>query len=115
MLAIDPSLHHLVPDNKISPTAQLGVAAQGFETLFLEQVMGSMRQATAGFGEHNLQESQQTLMMRQMLDAQLAQMSAASGTGLAEIIVDQLSGRTETMSTAALGVNRHHVDQGEHA
>lgn len=106
MIAIDPTLHHLLPNNqKASPKAQLHVAAQGFETLFLEQVMGSMRKATAGFGEHSLQDGQQTTMMRQMLDAQLAQMSANTGSGLAQMIVDQFSDQHSLPTTIAGQLN----------
>lgn len=67
----------------------LKLAAQQFETLFLQMVLKSMRDATPRTG---LFDSEQARMYESLLDQQMAQVlgSKSGGTGLAAIIEKQL-------------------------
>jgi flagellar protein FlgJ len=89
-LAIDSqSLNKLRLQAKQSPDQALKLAAQQFETVFLNMMLKSMREATPQDGVF---DSEQTKMFTGMLDQQLAQSMASSrGVGLAEIMVKQLS------------------------
>jgi peptidoglycan hydrolase FlgJ len=89
-LAIDSqSLNKLRLQAKQTPDQALKAAAQQFETVFLNMMLKSMREATPQDGVF---DSEQTKMFTGMLDQQLAQsMSASRGVGLAEIMVKQLS------------------------
>jgi flagellar protein FlgJ len=70
-----------------SSTALDDVARQ-FESLFLHQMLKSMRQANLGEG---LFDSEQTLFYRDMYDQQIAlHLSKEGGLGLAEVIKQQL-------------------------
>lgn len=98
-LAIDSqSLNNLRLQAKKSPDQALKLAAQQFETVFLNMMLKSMRDATPQDG---MFDSEQTKMFTGMLDQQLAQSMASShSVGLAEIMVKQLS-RTQTSSTSS--------------
>lgn len=64
-------------------------AAQGFEALFLRQVIGSMRQAKLG---EDLFGSSATNTYREMSDKQLADSLAQKGSiGIAALVEAQLS------------------------
>ena len=64
-------------------------AAQGFEALFLRQVIGSMRQAKLG---DDLLGSSATNTYREMSDKQLADSLAQKGSiGIAALVEAQLS------------------------
>lgn len=73
---------------KQSPEQALKAAAQQFESVFLNMMLKSMREATPQDG---LFDSEQTRMFTGMLDQQLAQSMASRGVGLADIMVKQLS------------------------
>jgi flagellar protein FlgJ len=94
-LAIDSqSLNNLRLQAKQSPDQALKAAAQQFETVFLNMMLKSMRDATPQDG---MFDSEQTKMFTGMLDQQLAQSMASSrGVGLAEIMVKQLSHNQQT-------------------
>ena len=102
-LAIDgQSLNKLRLQAKQSPDQALKAAAQQFETVFLNMMLKSMRDATPQDG---MFDSEQTKMFTGMLDQQLAQSMASSrGVGLAEIMVKQLSSHTQTAGVAAPGL-----------
>jgi peptidoglycan hydrolase FlgJ len=89
-LAIDgQSLDALRLQAKQSPDQALKLAAQQFETVFLNMMLKSMREATP---QESVFDSEQTKMFTGMLDQQLAQSMASShSVGLAEIMVKQLS------------------------
>lgn len=73
------------------PKAGLQAAAQQFESMFLQMVMKSMRDATPQDGLFN---SDQSRFYTSMLDQQLAQnMASGRGVGFAKLIEQQL-GRT---------------------
>jgi flagellar protein FlgJ len=98
-LAIDSqSLNKLRLQARQTPDQALKAAAQQFETVFLNMMLKSMREATPQDGAF---DSEQTKMFTGMLDQQLAQsMSASRGMGLAELMVKQLS-RTQPASVSA--------------
>jgi flagellar protein FlgJ len=101
-LAIDSqSLNKLRLQAKQSPDQALKAAAQQFETVFLNMMLKSMRDATPQDG---MFDSEQTKMFTGMLDQQLAQgMASSRGVGLAEIMVKQLS-HTATAGVVAPGL-----------
>ena len=70
-----------------SPEA-LKTAATQFESMFVNMMMKSMRDATPQDG---LMDSQQTKMFTSMLDQQTSQSIAKKGIGLADVLVRQLS------------------------
>ena len=97
-LALDTkSLEQLRAQAKHSPDQALKAAAQQFESVFLNMMLKSMREATPQDG---MFDSEQTRMFTGMLDQQLAQNMASQGVGLADIMVKQLSGQ---MTQAVVG------------
>lgn len=78
-----------------SPEALKGAAKQ-FESMFLNMVMKSMRDATPQDG---MMDNQQTKTFTAMLDQQTSQNLANKGMGLADVLVRQLS---QTQNTQAL-------------
>jgi flagellar protein FlgJ len=100
-LAIDSqSLDKLRLQAKQAPDAALKAAAKQFESVFLNMMLKSMRDATPQDGVF---DSEQTKMFTGMLDQQLAQSMASRGVGLADVMVKQLS-RNQPASTAAPAV-----------
>lgn len=88
-LALDTqSLEQLRAQAKNSPDHALKAAAQQFESVFLNMMLKSMREATPQDG---MFDSEQTRMFTGMLDQQLAQSMSSRGVGLADIMVKQLS------------------------
>lgn len=88
-LALDTqSLEQLRAQARQSPDQALKAAAQQFESVFLNMMLKSMREATPQDG---MFDSEQTRMFTGMLDQQLAQSMASRGVGLADIMVKQLS------------------------
>lgn len=103
-LALDSrGLEQLRAQAKQSPDQALKAAAQQFESVFLNMMLKSMREATPQDG---MFDNEQTKMFTGMLDQQLAQNMASRGVGLADIMVQQLSrnmaGQAETGKSAAL-------------
>ena len=90
-LAIDTqSLEQLRAQARQSSDQALKAAAQQFESVFLNMMLKSMREATPQDG---MFDSEQTRMFTGMLDQQLAQSMSGRGVGLADIMVKQLSGK----------------------
>lgn len=88
-LALDTqSLAQLRAQARNSPDQALKTAAQQFESVFLNMMLKSMREATPQDG---MFDSEQTKMFTGMLDQQLAQSMSSRGVGLADIMVKQLS------------------------
>lgn len=88
-LAIDSqNLDRLKLQAKQSPDQALRMAAKQFETVFLNMMLKSMRDATP---QEGVFDSEQTRMFTGMLDQQLAQSMSDRGIGLAEVMVRQLS------------------------
>jgi flagellar protein FlgJ len=96
-LAIDgQNLDRLKLQAKQSPDQALRMAAKQFETVFLNMMLKSMRDATPQDGVF---DSEQTRMFTGMLDQQLAQSMSDRGIGLAEVMVRQLSPESRVPST----------------
>ena len=90
-LALDTqSLEQLRTQARQSPDQALKAAAQQFESVFLNMMLKSMREAMPQDG---MFDSEQTRMFTGMLDQQLAQSMASRGVGLADIMVRQLKGQ----------------------
>src|SRR3989338_532704 len=90
-LALDTqSLEQLRAQARHSPDQALKTAAQQFQSVFLNMMLKSMREATPQDG---MFDSEQTRMFTGMLDQQLAQSMASRGVGLADIMVNQLRGQ----------------------
>jgi flagellar protein FlgJ len=88
-LAVDSqSLSKLRLQAKQTPDQALKAAAKQFESVFLNMMLKSMREATP---QEGMFDSEQTKMFTGMLDQQLAQTMASRGVGLAEVMVRQLS------------------------
>lgn len=88
-LAVDSqSLESLRAQAKQSPDKALKAAAQQFESVFLNMMLKSMRDATPQDG---MFDNEQTKMFTGMLDQQFAQNMSNRGVGLADIMVKQLS------------------------
>lgn len=88
-LALDPrGLDRLRTNASATPEKALRDAAKQFETLFMNMLMKSMRQAVPQDGPL---DSEQSRMYTSMLDQQLAQNMANRGLGLADVMVRQLS------------------------
>ncbi|MFO8141057.1 MAG: flagellar assembly peptidoglycan hydrolase FlgJ [Marinobacter sp.] len=72
--------------------AALEQVAQQFESLFLAEMLKSMRKAGDVFAEGNYLNSNESEFYRDMFDSQVSlSMANSSGTGLAEALVRQLS------------------------
>ncbi|MDP1633819.1 MAG: flagellar assembly peptidoglycan hydrolase FlgJ, partial [Gallionellaceae bacterium] len=82
------SLEQLRGQARHSPDQALKAAAQQFESVFLNMMLKSMRDATPQDG---MFDSEQTKMFTGMLDQQLAQNMSSRGVGLADMMVKQLS------------------------
>jgi flagellar protein FlgJ len=81
--------------SQIKTQGQAGIraAAQQFESLFIDMMMTSMRQAGSAFADGDYTSSDATKMQQEMLDHQWAvHISENGGVGLADVIVKQLSG-----------------------
>lgn len=97
-LAFDSQgLDKLKVQAKQSPDQSLKAVARQFETVFLNMMLKSMREATPQDGAF---DSEQTRMFTGMLDQQLAQSMSDRGVGLADIMVKQLM-RTQSASESA--------------
>ncbi len=82
------SLDKLRMQAKQSPDQALKLVAQQFETVFMNMMLKSMRDATPQDG---IFDSEQTKMFTGMLDQQLVQSMSSRGVGLADIMIKQLS------------------------
>jgi peptidoglycan hydrolase FlgJ len=88
-LALDPrALDKLRVEAGAAPDKAIRDASRQFETLFVNMLLKSMREAAPQDGPL---DSEQTRMYTGMLDQQLAQAMSARGIGLADVMVRQLS------------------------
>lgn len=102
------SQSRLDPGNKEA----LHKAAQHFESIFIGMMLKSMREANAVFEEGNPMHSNTTKFFRDMYDSQLAtDMSEQGSMGLADIIVDQLSGDNDKYINAGVLRNDNRFDE----
>ena len=74
---------------KQDPDAALKVVAQQFESIFMNMMLKSMREATPKDG---MLDSEQGNLYTQLFDQQLAQkLSAGKGLGVADMLIKQLT------------------------
>lgn len=88
LAADSQSLEALRAQAKQAPDKALVSAAKQFEAVFMNMMLKSMRDATPQDG---MFDSEQTKMFTSMLDQQLSQNLGSRGTGLADMMVKQLS------------------------
>lgn len=106
-LAIDSqNLDRLKLQAKQSPDQALRMAAKQFETVFLNMMLKSMRDATP---QEGVFDSEQTRMFTGMLDQQLAQSMSDRGIGLAEVMVRQLSPESRVRSAESSAPGTQHL------
>ena len=87
---------NVVPKDQ-DETAALAAAAKEFEALFMHMMLKNMRNANRVLSEGNYLKSFETDMYEDMLDEQLStHMSGRGSLGLADLLVDQLSGPTRS-------------------
>lgn len=82
---------------KQEPDKALKLAAKQFETVFMNMMLKSMREATP---QEGMFDSEQTKMFTSMLDQQLAENMGNRGVGLADMMVKQLSRQTPAAAPA---------------
>jgi flagellar protein FlgJ len=88
LAASTQSLDKLRAQAKQAPDKALKTVAQQFESVFMNMMLKSMRDATPQDG---VLDSEQTKMFTGMLDQQLVQSMSSRGVGLADVIARQLS------------------------
>ena len=85
-------LNALKTQARTDKQAALEQVAKQFESLFLSEMLKSMRKAGEVFAEGNYLNSNESQMYRDMFDSQISlSMAGGTGTGLAEALVRQLS------------------------
>lgn len=78
--------------SKANSQENLQQVAKQFESLFMNMMVKSMRQANAGFAEGNPLNTQQTKFYQDMYDNQLTvHLAEKQGVGLADVMMRQLS------------------------
>ncbi|WP_241970311.1 flagellar assembly peptidoglycan hydrolase FlgJ [Idiomarina seosinensis] len=101
--ALDGLRKQAFGDNK---EAALREAAEQFEAIFLNMVLGSMRKANDVFAKDNPLNSRYTQMYRDMHDQQLtSELSSQGSLGLADMMVKQLSGQAGLDKSERFGAN----------
>jgi len=91
-----------------APEQALKKVAQQFETLFLDMMLKSMREATPQDG---MMDSEQTKMFTGMLDQQLAQEMSRRGIGLADMMVRQLGPQAPPAAPPGAAVSSYATDK----
>lgn len=91
------SLNALKRDAAKDPQGNLKQVAQQVEGMFVQMMLKSMRSALPQDGVMN---SDQTRLYTSMYDQQIAQQMSVKGLGLADMMVEQLSGTTSPSETA---------------
>jgi peptidoglycan hydrolase FlgJ len=82
----------LSPTSAVAPNADLKAAAQGFEAVFLREIIGAMRKAKLA---EDIFGSSATDNFRELADARTAdELSRLGHFGIATMIEKQLAGRT---------------------
>lgn len=91
------SLNTLKRDAAKDPEGNLKKVAQQVEGMFVQMMLKSMRAALPQDGVMN---SDQTRLYTSLYDQQIAQQMSVKGLGLADMMVEQLSGSTSPSETA---------------
>jgi len=106
-------LAQLKADAKANSPEALRETARQFETIFVQMMLKSMRDASASMGgEDGLLDSDQSKQYMEMFDKQLAlDLTKHKGIGLADILVRQLGGDVPMEKTNSLSVSRFQAIQ----
>ncbi|MGC8120473.1 flagellar assembly peptidoglycan hydrolase FlgJ [Marinobacter sp. VGCF2001] len=95
--------------------AALEQVAKQFESLFLSEMLKSMRKAGEVFAEGNYLNSNESEMYRDMFDSQISlSMAGGTGTGLAEALVRQLSQQIPGMAPDGQPGSQHKASIGDY-
>lgn len=87
-------------------------AAEEFESLFINMLFKTMRQANEVFGKDNMFESQESTFFREMLDNQWSvEMARGGGIGLADMMMRQLAPTLKTDESDSADVPEGEADQ----
>ena len=101
-------LHALKTQARTDKRAALEQVAEQFESLFLAEMLKSMRQAGEAFSEGNYLNSNESKTYRDMFDQQVSlSMANGAGTGLAEALVRQLSRQIPGMDSSGEKMAAH--------
>src|SRR5471032_2829407 len=92
------SLNKLKRDVSLDPQAHIKEVAKQFEGVFVQMMLKSMRQALP---EGGLLSNEQTKLYTSMYDQQIAQDMSNKGLGMADMMVEQLTGGTKQPSELA--------------
>ena len=92
------SLNKLKRDVAQDPQAHIREVAKQFEGVFVQMMLKSMRQALP---EGGLLSNEQTKLYTSMYDQQIAQDMSNKGLGMADMMVEQLTGGTKQPSELA--------------
>lgn len=101
-------LNALKSQARTDKQAALEEVARQFESLFLSEMLKSMRKAGDVFAEGNYLNSSQSEFYRDMFDSQLSlTMAKGQGTGLAEALVRQLGQQTPGLDSDGGKLSAH--------
>ena len=101
-------LHTLKTQARTDKRAALEQVAEQFESLFLAEMLKSMRKAGEAFSEGNYLNSNESKTYRDMFDQQVSlSMANGAGTGLAEALVRQLSRQIPGMDSSGEKMAAH--------
>lgn len=108
---LDPnSLNSIKAMGRDKDPQALKEVAKKFEAMFVQQMLKTMREANAAFGEGNYFDSQATLFHRDMLDQQMVlNLTSGSGIGLADHFYKQM------LQNYGAGMKPDHVAAGQSA
>lgn len=107
------SIHAGNTDDAIAAArdSQLQHAAEQFEALFLQQVLKQMRKAGDALSADNSMRSREMGVMRDFYDGALADtMAGQRQTGIADMLVRQLSGNQSQMDINEAGIMARNAD-----
>ncbi|MEH6438249.1 rod-binding protein, partial [Massilia sp. DD77] len=93
-------LSELKQGAKAGSPGALKEAATQFESMFINMMMKSMRDATP---QEGMLDNQQTKMFTGMLDQQMSQNLAKRGMGLADVLTRQLGAQNMGQQALAIG------------
>lgn len=108
-------LNALKSQARTDKQAALEEVARQFESLFLSEMLKSMRKAGDVFAEGNYLNSSQSEFYRDMFDSQLSlTMAKGQGSGLAEALVRQLGEQTPGLASDGGKLAAHKADLADY-
>lgn len=99
------SLQKIAVQGRTDKAAAMQSIAKQFESMMVQQMMKSMRQANEAFADGDMTSSSEEKFYQDMFDSQLSlSLSQGRGFGLAEAMLRQFRGKYASATTAAAGV-----------